>query len=367
MLDLHHLGHRQTGNESWARSLASALFELGGPRSYDIGVTRSAPREDLAVLPAREIAWVSGSSTRRLALDLPAAMRRLKTSSVLVQYTAPISRVPAVVAVHDLSFEDPRAAEWLPLATRLRYRATIRASVHRAAHVLALSESTRSDLLEIYGLAPERVSVVPAAVDPAFAALLAATPDRRDPPLTVLAVGNVLPRKNLVVVARAVRILRDRGFDVRFRVVGTVSPRGASEAREMTALLGSAVEFSGHVDRSGLASAYRSAHVLAFPSLFEGFGIPVLEAMAADLPVLVADRTSLPEVVGDAGLVLPAEDAGAWADGIRDIVLDTAGAALVLRGRLRLADFTWMASAALVRPILTSAASQRRRVHDRRG
>ena len=127
LLDLHHLGHRQTGNETWARCLSAALFEIDGPGSYDVAVTSAAPPEDVSLLPARHRVLVSGSSARRLAVDLPGEMRRLKTSAVLVQYTVPVSRVPAVVAVHDLSFEDPRASEWLPLATRLRYRASIRA------------------------------------------------------------------------------------------------------------------------------------------------------------------------------------------------------------------------------------------------
>jgi glycosyltransferase involved in cell wall biosynthesis len=359
MLDLHHLGHRQTGNESWARSLAAALFELDGPASYDIAVTSAAGPQDLARLPARHTVKV-GSSARRLAWDLPRAMRKLHTSAVLVQYTAPLSRVPAVVAVHDLSFEDPRAAEWLPLRTRLRYRATIRTSVRRAAHVLAISEYTRQDLIRLYGVAPERVTVVHAAVDPALAALIASTPEQRCGRTTVLTVGNVLPRKNLVVLAKAVRMLRDQGADVVLRVVGSVPEAGKAHAREMRLELGDALETTGYVTAAQLAVQYRSAHVLAFPSLHEGFGIPVLEAMAAGLPVLVADRTSLPEVVGDAGLVLPAEDAGAWAVAIRDIVKGAAGVPLVARGRQRQAGFTWSDSAALVRPILNAAATRDR-------
>ncbi|MEO7979423.1 MAG: glycosyltransferase, partial [Sporichthyaceae bacterium] len=230
LLDLHALGHRQTGNESWARSIAAALFELDGPQAYDVALTDAAPAEDLALLPYRERVPVSGSSTRRLAVDLPRAMRRLGTPVVLVQYTVPVSRVPAVVMVHDLSFEDPRAAEWLPLATRLRYRATIRASVRRAAHVLTVSEYSKADLVRCYGLDPSSVTVVHNAVDPRLVELLAATPEDRDGPPTVLMVGNVLPRKNLPVVARGVRLLRDRGSDVVLRVVGTVHLAGQADA-----------------------------------------------------------------------------------------------------------------------------------------
>jgi glycosyltransferase involved in cell wall biosynthesis len=356
LLDLHHLGHQQTGNESWARSLAAALFELDGPGSYDIAVTSAADPRDLARLPARETVTVGSSSARRLAWDLPRAMRKLDTSVALVQYTAPLSRVPAVVAVHDLSFEDPRAADWLRPATRLRYRTTIRASVHRAAHILAPSEYTRQDLIRRYGVAPDRVSVVYAAVDPALGALIAATPEQRRERLTVLAVGNVLPRKNLVMLADAVRLLRERGQDVVLRVVGSVPAAGAPAARAMYAELGDALETTGYVTQEQLAVEYRSAHVLAFPSLFEGFGIPVLEAMTAALPVVVSDRTSLPEVAGGAGIVAPAEDADAWAVALADALTPATREVLVSAGHDREGAFGWQASAVGVSRILADHA-----------
>ena len=358
LLDLHDLGLRQTGNEVWARSLAVALLERGGPGSYDIAVTGEAPPEDLARLPARERVPVSTSSVRRLGVDLPRALRRLETPAVLVQYTAPLTRVPTVVAVHDLSFEDPRAVEWLPRATRLRYRATIWASVRRAAHVLALSEATRSDLVRVYRLDPARVSVAPAAVDPMFAQQLGAWPEDRNGPLTVLSVGNVLPRKNLVVAAKAVRLLRDRGVDVRLHVVGIVPPEGRAIATEMATLLGDHVEIAGYASRVELARLYRTAHVLAFPSLFEGFGIPVLEAMTAGLPVVVSDRTSLPEVVGDAGLVVPAEDPSAWAEALERAVTNPESTGIRRRGQARGRAFDWARSAEIVGDVLARVARE---------
>jgi glycosyltransferase involved in cell wall biosynthesis len=347
LLDLHHLGHRQTGNESWARSLAAALFELDGPGSYDIAVTSAADAADLARFPARKRVTVGSSSARRLAWDMPRAMRKLDTNAVLVQYTVPVSRVPAVVAVHDLSFEDPRSTEWLPMRTRLRYRATIRASVRRAAHVIAISEHTRQDLIRLYGVAPERVTVVYAAVDPTLAALIESTPVQRRERTTVLAVGNVLPRKNLVVLAKAVRLLRDRGDDVVLRVVGSVPRAGEEQARAMRAELGESLETTGYVTPEELAVEYRSAHVLAFPSLYEGFGIPVIEAMAADLPVVVSDRTSLPEVAGDAGVSVAAVDIGAWADALARAIEPGELVRMVSAGRQHQTRYSWGFSAAV--------------------
>lgn len=358
LLDLHDLGLRQTGNEAWARSLGAALLELGGPGSYDVAVTAAAGVEDLRRLAsARTTAPLSGNSSRRLGWDLPRAVRRLGSSALLVQYTAPVSRVPTVVAVHDLSFEDERAAHWLPAATRWRYRATVRASVRRAAHVVVDSEFTKADLLGRYrAVSADRVTVVPLAVDPDLAALLAATPRAPGGQPTVLVVGNVLPRKNLPVVARAVRLLRDRGCRVVLRVVGTVHPSGRADADLARALLGEALTVTGYLPTPELARELRSAHVLAFPSLFEGFGIPALEAMAAGLPVVVSDRTSLPEVVGAAGVVVPAEDPEAWADGLWRALEPAEAARLVAAGHRRCADFRWSDSAAVVSGLLHEAA-----------
>jgi glycosyltransferase involved in cell wall biosynthesis len=351
LLDLHDLGLHQTGNESWARCLSAALFELDGPGSYDIAVTTAAPPEDLSLLPARHRVLVSGSSARRLGVDLPREMGRLKTSVVLVQYTVPVSRVPAVVMVHDLSFEDPRAAEWLPLATRLRYRTTVRASVRSAAHLLTVSEFSKADLVRVYGIDPARVTVVPNAVDPRLAELLDVTAESRSDRPTVLMVGNVLPRKNLPVVARAVRLMRDRGLDVHLRVVGSVHKTGRGDAEQAQHLLGGAVTFTGYVTRGDLAREYRSAHVLAFPSLFEGFGIPALEAMRARLPIVVSDRTALPEVVHDAGLVVSAEDVDAWTAALLK-VLQEPEADMAERARKRERNYRWRSSAMAVRNLM---------------
>lgn len=352
LLDLHHLGDRQTGNESWARCLATALFELDGPGAYDIAVTAAAPPEDLSRLPARERVLVSGSSTRRLAVDLPRSMRRLRTSAVLVQYTVPVSRVPAVVMVHDMSFEDSRAAEWLPRATRLRYRTTVRASVRMAAHVLTVSEYSKGDIVRVYGIDPAHVTVAPNAVDPRLVALLGQTPADRGGRPTVLMVGNVLPRKNLPVVARAVRLMRDRGSDVVLRVVGTVHPTGRGDAALARQLLGDAVTVAGYVSTADLAAELSRAHVLAFPSLFEGFGIPALEAMAAGVPVVVSDRTALPEVVGGAGLLVPAEDPEAWSDALQRALEPAESARLVAAGRRRVSELTWESAARVVSPLV---------------
>jgi glycosyltransferase involved in cell wall biosynthesis len=152
-------------------------------------------------------------------------------------------------------------------------------------------------------------------------------------------------------------MLRDRGSDVVLRVVGAVHRTGAADAKEASRLLGDAVSFTGYVSPERLARELRTAHVLAFPSLFEGFGIPVLEAMVAGLPVAVSDRTSLPEVVADAGLICPASDAFAWAESLAE-AMGSRASELAASGRRRQADFNWARTATIVSSVLESVAGR---------
>lgn len=356
LLDLHHLGRRQTGNETWARNICAPLLAAPGDDEYDIVVTDAA-RDIATAFPARHTERVSNSSALRLTWEMPRLLKALQSDVALVQYSVPLTTTPCVLAVHDLSFEDPRAPEWIPLAARVRYRATIRASVKRAAHVLALSAHTRDDLVRLYRMPPARISVVHAAVDRKLVGLLKATPraPRSD---KVLVVGNVLPRKNLLVVGRAISRLRTSGMDVQLVVIGSVPSGGKQIEAELRRLLAGAVSFSGYVDDRQLAIAYKSASLFAFPSLYEGFGLPVVEAMAAQLPVVCSDASCLPEVARGAALVVPAEDDAAWTEAIRRGLTDSAlREDLTRRGVQRADQFSWERSAEAVRHILRSVAA----------
>jgi glycosyltransferase involved in cell wall biosynthesis len=138
-----------------------------------------------------------------------------------------------------------------------------------------------------------------------------------------------------------------------------VPPAGRADTDEIVRLLGEHVEVAGFVDDAGLAAAYLSADVLAFPSWYEGFGIPVVEAMTAGTPVVASDRTSLPEVVGSAGLLVPADDPAAWADALARAMEPTESADLAQRGRDRARGFSWADSAATVAGVVASVARER--------
>lgn len=358
MLDLHHLGQRQTGNESWASNIGKRLTQNPRGDLYDIAVTPTAENH-LADLPAREILTVSESSLVRLAWSLPKALSRQHSSVALVQYSMPLTSTPCVVAIHDLSFEDPRADQWLSRKTRIRYRTTIRASAKRAAHVLALSECTRSDLISRYNLDPDRVTVVYAGLDTRLASLARDIPRTTPEEPTVLTVGNVLPRKNLGTVGRAIQLLRSRGQSVRLRVIGTIPSDGHRIATDLCARLGEAVSFSGYVSERQLSAEYRSASMLAFPSYYEGFGIPILEAMAAELPVIASNSSSIPEVAAEAALLLDPDDVESWMNAIHEVLNNThLRQCLVARGLERASEFSWDVSAEQVRAVLRSVSEE---------
>ena len=368
LIDAHHLGRRETGNETWTRNLVAAIAPLEGSDQIEYAVTDSG-RAELATLTGGlgQVHTVSERSPVRLLVDVPRIARRRRSDVVAALYAMPVTARPTVLLVHDLSLEDPEAAHWVPARWRLSHRQAIRASCHLAAHVLTPSEFTRRQVIDLLDVPAARVSVAPGATDAHLEQLLHSTPPAPRPSssFAVLAVGNVLPRKNLVVLAQAVRAGRDEGMDLRLRVVGSVARHGEAEARTITALLGEAVSFSGYVTPHELAAAYRSADVLCFPSRFEGFGLPVLEAMTAGVPVVVSDRTSLPEIAEDAALVVPATDYRAWLSALRLLVTAPEVAeTLRRRGFARARTFSWERTAKTLLDAARAAASSGRRAEE---
>jgi glycosyltransferase involved in cell wall biosynthesis len=220
------------------------------------------------------------------------------------------------------------------------------AALRGVGAVLTPSQATRRDLLEHYpvpGL-EGRVRVVPEGctligVEPGR------LPDGLEPGF-LLAVGTIEPRKNYPRLLSAYRLLKARGGVPRLVVAGRVGWAYGSALDELRSEPG--VMLLTSVDDAGLRALYRAAGALAFPSLYEGFGLPLLEAMAEGLPALVGDTGALPELAGDAALLVDPRDVEAIADGLRRVLGDTAlRARLVEAGRRRAAGYTWEAGAAV--------------------
>jgi glycosyltransferase involved in cell wall biosynthesis len=285
-------------------------------------------------------AWVN-LRRPRLPGPLLAALDLVHATSAAV----PPSPGRALVAtVHDLGFH--HHPETYPAAGRRFHERATRIVVAEAARVLVPSAATGFDLTDLYGLEPSRVVVTALGVelpepDPAPARRLLAELGVRGPFL--LAVGTLEPRKNLRRLLAAFAASAEELPDHHLVVAG---PVGWGPALRPT-YESVRVKLAGQVDDVTLHGLYDAADGLAYPSLYEGFGLPVVEAMAHGIPVLTSDRSSLPEVAGDAALLVDPDDEAAIAAGLVRLVGDQAlRARLAVAGRRRAARYTWPATAA---------------------
>jgi glycosyltransferase involved in cell wall biosynthesis len=248
---------------------------------------------------------------------------------------------PSLVYVHDLAFR-VRPDE-VPWQQRLYLGSLLPAALRQAAAVLVPSATTLHDLLERFpvpGL-EGRTFVVPQASG-LVGLQPGPLPDDLEPGF-ILAVGTVEPRKNYARLLAAHRRLRERGAVPPLVVAGRVGWAYGTVLRDLER--DPRVRLLGHVDDATLVALYRAAGLLAFPSLYEGFGLPLLEAMQEGLPALVGDAGSLPELAGNAALVVDPADVDAIATGLERLLTDQAlRAELRDRGRARAAGFTWEAA-----------------------
>lgn len=268
-------------------------------------------------------------------------------------YLAPPVRAPLVVTVHDLSvFRNPR---WHPAEVR-RQQKLLPAEVRAARLVIAVSECTARDVEDLLGVPRSRIRVVPLAPTPLPAPAPRTLADRglaADP--YVLFVGAIEPRKNLVRLIRAfLGCPEARGH--RLVLAGPLA-WGEAEVRAAAAA-DPRILLTGPVSPAELAALYQGAACFAYPSLYEGFGLPPLEAMAAGVPVLASDRGSLPEVLGDAAVLVNPEDDGAMARGLGEILGDPGAAAKLRRlGFARASRYSWEVTAELTRSAYEDALS----------
>jgi len=265
----------------------------------------------------------------------------------------PQRRGARILTVHDLSFM--RYPEGATPSLRRYLNRVVPRSIARADLVLADSESTKRDLMELLDVAPARVRVVYAGVESRFQPIfddehLRAVADRYDldPPF-ILTVSTMEPRKNLQRLFAAYAFLRQRlAFAPRLVVVGAKGwlTEGIFAALEESGIQ-EHVHFPGYVHDEDLPAVYNLACLFAFPSLYEGFGIPPLEALACGVPVACSNASSMPEVVGDAALTFDPTDVEAMTEAMLRILTDgELRADLIARGRERAERFTWTAAAA---------------------
>jgi glycosyltransferase involved in cell wall biosynthesis len=365
-LDISAAVHRRAGLGRYAESLARALLNqltnlpTCQPANLAFFYSRESGIEPLAGLEHVSAHTVSlGYKPWRMAVWAGQLARigfnRLVPGATLFHATEhlllPLRGIPTVLTVHDLIFR--RYPQHHKPLNRWYLNATLPLYCRRADHIIAVSEQTRRDVMAAYGVPTEKITVIYEAADPRFApqspAAAAAVRSRcRLPERYLLFVGTIEPRKNLGRVLAAFERLHAERLTDALVIVGK---RGWLYddffARLEQSPAKRAVLFPGFVPDADLPAIYAGAQVLAFPSEFEGFGLPALEAMACGAPVVCSNTSSLPEVAGAAALLVDPADADAITAALRRVAADADLAAeLARRGVAQAARFSWQRAAA---------------------
>jgi glycosyltransferase involved in cell wall biosynthesis len=351
-VDAHAIGRHLTGNEVYVRNLLGAL----ATEAADCELVAYVSSDDVfCTLPSRIRARrVASNPFLRLGFDLSAKVWQDRPDLLHVQYTAPLGcPVPVVVTVHDVSFlEHP---EYFPRERALQLQWAVRRTVRRAARILTVSEFSRSSILRAYGdLAEDRVVAVHNAASdfrPVSREAAAATVRERFSIAIpfLLSVGDLQPRKNQIGLIRAFARLVHAypqfkhnlvlaGKDTWFadRVHQAARDSGVAER----------IRFLGFVSDQDLLQLYNTCDLFVFPSFYEGFGLPALEAMACGRAVVCSNTSALPEVVDGAAILFDPYYPDEIVRAIADLLLDPELKARMERlGLQRAAHFSWQKTA----------------------
>jgi glycosyltransferase involved in cell wall biosynthesis len=356
-IDAHSVGTKLGGNESYAVNLVEALAQIDSVNDYTIFVTTKEARDRFSNRWSnfKVRSTLPHTPLIRIPLTLSAELRKHPVDVLHVQFTAPpFCPCPVVVSIHDLSFE--HLPQTFNRRSRTQLRLTVRHSARRAARILSLSEHTRRDIVETYGIDEKRVNAIPLAAADHFAPVT----DTRELQRVrhnygingdyILTVGSIQPRKNLARLIKAYASLRGDGSNDKLPKLVLVGKPAWLYDETFRTLdetgLKDAVILTGYVPETDLPALYSGATCFIYPSFFEGFGLPPLEAMKCGAPVIVGNRTSLPEVVGDAALAVDPFDVDAIAGGIKQVINNPSlRGELSLKGQERARAFNWRETA----------------------
>jgi glycosyltransferase involved in cell wall biosynthesis len=356
------------GIGTYIRNLLRHLARLDRESEYVI-LCRPEDRDALATLGEnfRAVGETAGNYSIAEQLKVPLALRRERVDLFHAPHYVlpPLVPCQSVVTIHDcihLMFP-----QYLPGRAALTYaRTSISLAARRAARVITVSESSKRDILRFVDAPPDKIDVIYNAYDERFAI----EPNEEDVVRVrerfqlgdefVLYAGNVKPHKNVERLIQAFDMVRRRGLDhLKLVIIGDeVSKYAALRRAVHRHQLHKYVRFLGYLPEETLAVMYRLAAVFVFPSLYEGFGLPPLEAMASGTPVVTSNVSSLPEVAGDAAILVDPYDPAAIAEGMYAVLTDERmRRELRRKGLERARQFSWESSVRRVREIYTEAAA----------
>ena len=366
VVDARLNAYRNGGIPQYTRQLMHAMAAEAPTTAFTLLQHRRQPERLITAANVTRRVVYTPPHHRWESWVLPLEIGVIRPQVVLFpDFVAPIRRnFPAVVTIHDLAFL--HFDDLLDDNAKAFY-AQVGQSAKRADGIIAVSQSTKNDIVTLLDIAPERVTVIHEAAAAHYTPLpLTPHERRRINNIDVTANGYILfvstiePRKNLPVLLQALRIVRDRHPNRHYHLVAA----GARGWRETPILqqidhlrLHDAITLLGSVHDDDLHWLYANSRIYANPSRYEGFGLPLLEALACGAPALASDTSSLPEIGGDAPHYLPADDPLAWADALELLWDDDAlRATMAARGPVQAAMFSWQRAATETLQLLNRVA-----------
>ncbi len=351
-VDAHAIGQHLTGNETYIRNLLNCFASIDQDSDFIAYLSRHTPFSEV---PDRfHKRHIAENPFVRLGLDLSRQVSKDRADLLHVQYTAPLfCPVPVVVSVHDISYLEYPEYFTKFRATQLKY--TVRRTVKRAARVLTPSEFSKNSIVKAYGLDESRVVVMPNAVSSQFRPIARGNAQRwiqsefGFPAPFLLSVADLQPRKNHLTLIRAfeevirsypqlphhlVIVGKDTWYSSVIRAAAQKSPAAGR------------IHFTGFVSDEDLLRFYGACDVFVYPSFYEGFGLPILEAMACARAVACSNTTAMPEVADSAALLFDPRSLPEMVRAIRDLLLDNELRARMERlGSQRATMFSWETTA----------------------
>lgn len=367
-IDAHSVGAKLGGNETYAINLIEALAEIDQSNRYTLYVTKPEAIERFANRWANFSVkqTLPHSPLVRIPLTLVRELRRHPVDVLHVQYTAPpFAPCPVVATIHDLAFE--HLPETFNRRSWMQLRLTVRRTARRAAQIITVSEYSRQDISKTYGIAPERITVTPEAAPSYFNPITNET-ELKNVRKTygiegdyILSLCSIQPRKNLVRLIEAYSRWRQSNTETNYPQLVLAGKRGWLDDKVFRVASKSPVAkdivFTGYVAEKDLPALYSGAVCFVYPSYFEGFGLPVLEAMQCGVAVIAGNKTSLPEIVGEAGMLVDPFNHEMLLQAIARVVKDVSYRNdLRRKGLLRARDFSWTTTAQLTLDIYKRVA-----------
>ncbi len=364
-IDARALGSGGGGDENYTRNVVRALGAVDHDNDYTLFLTPGLPQPMISNTERmRRVTLYPKNLQARILLSMPVAVARERVDVLHAQYLAPLlcpSRL--VVTVHDISFE--HYPEFFTPAAVTQLRALVPLTIRRAAKVLTVSEYSKRDIVRRYCVPPDKVVVAHGQADPMFRPLhdQSALAEVRTRYGTgehfILCVSNLQPRKNLKTLINAYVRLRQADRTRHKLVLVGRKAWLYDDTFAVARALGYADDlvFTGYVSDDDLVALYNAADLFVYPSIFEGFGAPPLEAMTCGTPVITSNTSSLPEVVGDAALLVDPLDVEKLATTIAAVLGDAGLRADLSRKGLRRADaFSWETTARTILRTYRAAA-----------